>query len=87
MVLFLLGSQIFRAAIAQIRLFFLRYPPQQSYELVGLMINISSYISGVFSISEAAILLILHCESNGIWYIQLFIFLWGGVLYDNSLYK
>ena len=54
-------------------------PQQQSHELDGLKINISSY-SGVFSISEAAILLILHYESNGI-----FNFLWGGVLYDNSL--
>ena len=40
-------------------------PQQQSHELDGLKINISSY-SGVFSISEAAILLILHYESNGI---------------------
>ena len=54
-------------------------PQQQSRELDGLKINISSF-RGVFSISEAAILLILHYESNGI-----FNFLWGGVLYDNSL--
>ena len=54
-------------------------PQQQSRELDSLKINISS-CRGVFSISEAAILLILHYESNGI-----FNFLWGGVLYDNSL--
>ena len=54
-------------------------PQQQSRELDSLKINISS-CRGVFSISEAAILLILHYESNGI-----FNFLWEGVLYDNSL--
>ncbi len=61
--------------------FFLRYPPLQSYELVGLKINISSYISGVFSISEAAILLILHYESNGIFN---FLSFYGEVFYMTT---
>jgi hypothetical protein len=63
----------------QIKIFDTITPQQQSRELDGLKINISSF-RGVFSSSEAAILLILHYESNGI-----FNFLWGGVLYDNSL--
>ena len=69
-VLFLMHLQFFFTTIT---------PQQQSRELDGLKINISS-CRGVFSISEAAILLILYYEFNGI-----FNFLWGGVLYDNSL--